>query len=574
MTTAQANAAASPLAKPPARTKYLVLVGAIVVQLILGTVYGYSIFWSPLNVAVFPQVITQANADTLEAAGTAVTAAEYTVVADVAEVKAQIGRQKGYLKHAFAICILSFALTMVIAGRVQDIKGPRFPAIVGAVLLGGGFVLASMMNSPMVLYIAHAAFMGAVAIVLLMLFHALLGKVDENEVPLVKYVPLGIVTAVVVAGVVLGNQYVGQLGQQDQLMLLWGTIGLLAGAGIGFAYVCPIAALVKWFPEHKGLVSGLAVAGFGFGAYIFTHKNMPLSAESFIKKDGNTITDLFMMHGLVSLITVSMGAMLLRNPPAAAPAAGVVATNDSHWQDTLKRPAFYIIWLMFFSGAMAGLMVIGILKGFAGDQLVDAAKSADATGWITTALAQAKESLGDAYDKWFAGATQYEVDAAQFDAVAAKKWISDKGVAAVGWLAIFNAVGRVVWGFVSDRIGRTFAFVAMFVFQAVMMSILVGMKSELSLAVAASLVGFNFGGNFALFPSATADLFGAKNVGANYGWVFTSYGIAGVVGIAAGNYAYNEFGSYGVAFTVAAVLCVVSAVLAIGLAVARKKQTA
>ena len=105
----------------------------------------------------------------------------------------------------------------------------------------------------------------------------------------------------------------------------------------------------------------------------------------------------------------------------------------------------------------------------------------------------------------------------------------------------------------------------MFIFQAVTMSLLMQAKSEMSIAVAASIVGFNFGGNFALFPSATADLFGAKNMGANYGWVFTSYGIAGVIGIAAGNVAKSMTGSYSAAFFVSAGLCVVSAMLALGL---------
>ena len=105
----------------------------------------------------------------------------------------------------------------------------------------------------------------------------------------------------------------------------------------------------------------------------------------------------------------------------------------------------------------------------------------------------------------------------------------------------------------------------MFTLQAVTLFVLAGMDTELTLAVAASVVGFNFGGNFALFPSATADLFGSGNLGANYGWVFTSYGIAGVVGIIAGNAAKVLTGSYAAAFSVAAVLCLVSAGLALGL---------
>jgi OFA family oxalate/formate antiporter-like MFS transporter len=96
----------------------------------------------------------------------------------------------------------------------------------------------------------------------------------------------------------------------------------------------------------------------------------------------------------------------------------------------------------------------------------------------------------------------------------------------------------------------------------------------MTLAVAASIVGFNFGGNFALFPSATADLFGAKNLGANYGWVFTSYGIAGVVGIYAGNTARAMTGSYRAAFLLASGLCLVSAVLAVILHLARSRAAA
>ncbi|MAE64192.1 MAG: MFS transporter [Phycisphaeraceae bacterium] len=505
----------------PGAGRYQVLIGAVIVQLILGTVYGYSIFWQPLQAKVFPTIITEAEyADLSESQRTA---NQFEVVPSAAQAATRRNVQQGYLKYAFSICILSFAVVMVIAGRVQDVRGPRLPALIGAMLMGGGFLIAGLMNYQVVFYLAHALFVGTVAILVLMIFHALFSRVDQTTVPILKYAPTGVASAAVVAGVLLGDQYVGKLGEVDRLFLLWGTVGFLAGAGIGFAYVCPLAALIKWFPDHKGLVSGLAVTGFGFGAFLF--KAETLGAFGFLKT--HSIEQLFVVHGLVSLVVVAAGAMLLRNPPGTVQAA-VAAPSDTAWQDTLRSPAFHVLWIMFFSGAMAGLMVIGIVKVFAGEQLV---ASALATG----------EALDDP----------------------ARRSLLDKGAAAVGWLAIFNALGRVTWGLISDRIGRTASFVAMFTLQAVMMFLLISMRSELSLAIAASIVGFNFGGNFALFPSATADRFGARNMGVNYGWVFTSYGIAGVVGIAAGNVAKTMTGSYAAAFALAGALCLVSAGLAI-----------
>ena len=513
--------------------RYQVLIGAIIVQLILGTVYGYSIFWSPLNAEVFPQVITEAQQVTMVAEG--VDTSVMTVVADEGALKDQHATQRGYLTYAFSICILSFALTMVFAGRVQDVRGPRQTAIIGAVLMSAGFFAASLMNYPLVFFLAHAMMTGAVGLIALMIFDALLGSRENvHDNPMLRYVPQAIMITVAVAGITTGTQFVGKLGPVDKIFMLWATVGFLAGAGIGFAYVCPLAALIKWFPNAKGLVSGVAVAGFGFGAYLF--KGQSIGAVGYIENRG--ITEFFLVHGVICLVAVTIGAMLLRNPPnASAPSAS--GSADSTWRDTLKQPAFYLLWLMFFSGAMAGLMVIGIIKGFAGDQLLAGAEDAG-------------EVLTD-------------------DSRAA---LIKQGAEAVGYLAIFNAIGRVAWGLISDRIGRTLAMMAMFIFQAVTMCMLTQATTELSIAVVASIVGFNFGGNFALFPSATADLFGAKNLGANYGWVFTSYGIAAVIGILAGNIAKQMTGSYYAAFVVAAVLCVISAVLAIALGQMIKKAKA
>ncbi len=503
--------------------RWRVLAGGILIQMLLGTIYGYSIFWTPLTSEVFPEVITQAEASRITAAGESVE--DYRVVEDEAAAERQQALHQSYLRYAFSICVLSFALVMIFAGRLQDLKGPRVPALIGGFLIGGGFLTAGLMASPIVFYLAHAAFAGAIVLALLMLSRVLLSAFQAQRGPIADYLPWAIVTGVIVAAITLANQYVGRLGEWDAVFLLWGTIGFLAGAGVGFAYVCPIAALTKWFPNNKGLVSGLAVAGFGFGAYFF--KGDPyifstewltipiLGAQGFADAFG--IQALFVAHGLVCVFGIGIGALMLKNPPGVPLKAAV--GSESVWQETLRSPAFYMLWLMFFSGSVAGLMVIGIVQPFVSEQLVG-------TGM----------ELGRA---------------------------TAIGTAAVGYLAVFNALGRIIWGLVSDRLGRTAVFIGVFVIQAIVMFLLGHLTSPVALSVAAAAVGFNYGGKFALFPSATSDFFGAKNLGANYGWLFTSYGIAGVVGIAAGNAARVLTGSYVAAFTIAGLLCLISAGLAL-----------
>lgn len=304
----------------------------------------------------------------------------------------------------------------------------------------------------------------------------------------------------VASAIVLGLGYIlgGLFGNTFILQLI--CIGIIGGAGIGLGYVVPIAVGVKWFPDKKGMVTGLAVAGFGFGAMIWVK-----SADSWFHLLNTLnifnlggVQSVFLLYGVIFMIAVFLGSIFMVDPPQGYVPAGwtppqSTVTNiasgmvDFDSKEMMSKPQFYMIWLTFLFSAMAGLMVIGNIKLFGIDSL---------------------KAQG--------------IDVAVASAVAGT---------AVAWLAVLNGLGRIVWGTVSDKIGRKISIFLMCLFQGIIMLFFYKMGSTaIMLIVGACIIGFNFGGNFALFPAVTADYFGNKNVGLNYGYVFLAYGIAGILG--------------------------------------------
>lgn len=339
----------------------------------------------------------------------------------------------------FSVGLLAFAVVMaLVAGPWQKKAGPRKVAIAGGLVLGAGYVLAGLS----------------------------------------------------------GNSFWG---------ILLG-VGVLGGAGIGLGYVCPIAALVKWFPDKKGLITGLAVAGFGFGALIWIKLT---SGFKFGPVDltpgwaglygmGWTVSNVFILYGILFAALVVLGSLALVNPPAGwmpagwtPPAAATAATTGGvnfGAAQMAHTPQFWIVFLTFLVGATAGLMVIGVIQLFGRDAL-----------------------------------TASGIEAVQANTIA--------GTAMGLFYSLLNGFGRIIWGSASDRLGRKNAIALMCLLQGVIMIAFyfIGGR-EWGLYLAAAVIGFNFGGNFALFPAITADYFGNANVGTNYPWVFMSYGVGGVVG--------------------------------------------
>jgi MFS family permease len=320
-------------------------------------------------------------------------------------------------------------------------------------------------------------------------------------------------TVALTGGIIMGLGYIiaGLSGTNYWGILL--GIGLLGGAGIGFAYVCPIACLVKWFPDKKGMITGLAVAGFGFGALIwvkltqgfrFGPVDLTPGWEGLLLGMDWSVNQVWIFYGILFAVLVGLGSLVMVNPPEGwlpagwtPPAAGSAkdagGTNYRPGQ-MAGTPQFWGLWLTFLFGATAGLMVIGVIERFANDRLTEGGTTAEDAAVIA-------------------------------------------GTAMGLFLALFNGFGRIAWGWISDFTGRKNAIILMTLAQGVMMIAFYFIGAwEWGLYLGAAIIGFNFGGNFALFPAATADFFGNKNVGTNYPLVFLSYGVGGIVGPLLGGY--------------------------------------
>lgn len=265
--------------------------------------------------------------------------------------------------------------------------------------------------------------------------------------------------------------------------------GILGGLGVGFAYVTPIATCVKWFPDKRGMIVGLAVMGFGAGSLIFA----PV-IERLIGADpaafGTTIPRTFLILSVVFFICVIGAAQVYKVPPAGwrpegwtpPSTMGASTKEDFTPSEMLKTWQFWALWIMYFLGTSVGITAIGQ----AAPLVKEAAKNA-----------------------------------------------AMSGATALGIMSAFNGVGRLAWGSLSDKLGRNMTTVAMYATYIVACLLFLNPGAKTGsfgmLLVGLCFVGFSYGGYLALMPSFTADYYGAKNVGANYGIMFTAWGICGFV---------------------------------------------
>ena len=402
--------------------RWIVVVGAILVQLCLGAIYAWSVFTKPLVEAGWSKTETQ---------------------------------------MVFSAGLALFAIFTVVAGRMMPKHGPRKLAILGGIVLGAGYLLAGLFGGT-------------------------------------SFWPIFI------------------------------FVGIVGGTGIGLAYVVPIAVGMRWFPDKKGLITGLAVAGFGFGAMIWV--KLAGAWGHLIENIGLSAT--FSVYGVAFAVAVILGGMVMVYPPkdwlpagytppeASTGGPAVAGTVDFDSGAMLRTPQYYMIFLTFLFSAGAGLMSIGLMKLFPSQALIE-----------------------NGMDPVTASATA--------------------GTAMAVYFSLANGLGRIAWGAMSDKLGRKKSVVIMTATQGILVILFPYMAGKTALLyLGATLVGFNFGGNFALFPTTTADTFGTKFVGRNYGWVFLAYGVGGILGPIMGG-RLGDLNNFPLAFTIAGVACLVAAVIAV-----------
>jgi MFS family permease len=296
-----------------------------------------------------------------------------------------------------------------------------------------------------------------------------------------------------------GGFLVSALGVHlHQIALLYLGYGVIGGIGLGLGYVSPVSTLIRWFPDRRGMATGMAIMGFGGGAMIAAPASVALM-NHFKSATGNGVTETFVVLGIIYFISMTIGALAIRVPPADWKPAGwtppvttskMISKNHVDIDQALKTPQFYLIWLVLFLNVTAGIGVLGQASVMIQESFKESITAAAAAGFV-------------------------------------------------GLLSLFNMGGRFVWASASDWIGRKNTYFVFFVLGAVLYMLVpqFARAGNVALFVLSYCVILSmYGGGFATVPAYLADMFGTAFVGGIHGRLLTAWAAAGVAGPVLVNY--------------------------------------
>ena len=347
---------------------------------------------------------------------------------------------------------------------------------IGAVYAWSVFSKALTKAEPFMLTKVQAALPFTVTIGVIFIGTYIGGRIQDKRGPRMVALVGGVIYA-------LGILLASTARSKDDFATLVLGYGVISGIGLGLAYIVPIAMLQKWFPDRRGLITGLAVGGFGFGAALTS----PV-AQKLIDANPQQPTKAFLPLGLAYLVMALVGASFFKNPPAGYQVPGWVPATTGRVVDSgrdytqaeaLRTPQWYLLTAILTLNVAAGIALISQA----------AASATDIAGY---------SALGAA--------------------------------SLVGVLAFFNGGGRIVWAALSDKVGRMPAFMGMLGLQGVCLLLLPHAKNAALFFILAAVIYLCYGGGFGTMPATAGDFFGVKNAGAIYGLMIIGWSLGGVIG--------------------------------------------
>ena len=272
----------------------------------------------------------------------------------------------------------------------------------------------------------------------------------------------------------------------DMLALFYVGYGVIGGAGIGLGYVTPVATVAKWFPDKKGLATGIVVMGFGVGAFLLSKGLAPLLVSHL----AGDLSQVFLGLGVIFACVLIPCSLLLSNPPAAAAAVAeqTPADESDSVSPYLRSSEFALMWIVFFFNIAAGISVIS----FQSELLQEVWGLADPTVEPAT--------------------------------------LAEYGATLIAVSSLCNGVGRLFWGLLSDRLGRVRVFRILLASQMVVFGILMTERNPYVFSILVCYILLCFGGGFATMPSFVLDVFGPQKMSTIYGTILTAWAAAGICG--------------------------------------------